>query len=148
MKNQKPGSPILQSTGVRCAGIAAGMLLMACLTQAPLAHAQSQPVATTSTGTNCDPCVPPSVRKQAELENAGTADAPARSMAGSTSDRLRARFEAADLRKTGRITRTEAAAGGFGFIAQHFEAIDRQGRGEVSFEEVKAFLVARGARLE
>lgn len=112
------------------------------------AQTGAPPIATTSAGIPCDPCVPPAVREQAILEKARTAGIAAKAMPEAAADRLRARFDAADQRKVGRLTRAEAIAGGFGFIEQHFAQIDRSGRGEVTFEDLKAFLQARGAKLE
>lgn len=113
-----------------------------------LAQTTAPPVAVISTGKNCDPCVPPAVREQAVHEEARTAVITAKSVPEAAANRLRARFDAADQRKVGRLTRAEAVTGGFGFIDQNFERIDRAGRGEVSFEDLKVFLQTRGAKLD
>ena len=44
--------------------------------------------------------------------------------------------------------REKARAAGLGYIANHFDAIDRQRTGAVSFDDVKRFLRARGAQLD
>ncbi len=59
---------------------------------------------------------------------------------------LRASFDAADTAHRGTLSRTQAQAGGFGWIANHFDAIDTRRAGRVSFDDVKRYLAAtRGA---
>lgn len=93
---------------------------------------------------NCDPCVPASVRQKA----LASAPMPAQTLPEAVTQRLKARFDAADVNRTGTLTRTQAEAGGFGLVTLHFDAIDRKGRGAVSFDDIRTFLRARGAKLE
>jgi hypothetical protein len=57
--------------------------------------------------------------------------------------KLKQRFEQADLDGNGRLTRDEASKAGLGFVVQHFDEIDSAHRGAVSFDELKAYLVER-----
>jgi len=59
--------------------------------------------------------------------------------------KLRQKFNEADREQSGRISRQQAQQAGFGFVANHFDAIDRQHRGSISFDELKAYLRANGA---
>ena len=61
--------------------------------------------------------------------------------------KLRESFDAADVARTGALTREQARAAGLGVVANNFERIDRAGKGTVTFEDVKRYLRARGARL-
>ena len=45
----------------------------------------------------------------------------------------------------GTLSRAEAQAGGFGWIANHFDAIDTRRAGRVSFDDVRRYLGSRGA---
>jgi hypothetical protein len=82
-----------------------------------------------------DPWVPPHVKgSESYVETRGAA------LREQVERKLRAQFEAADLAKSGRITRDQARAAGLGFVAEHFEAIDRQRRGAVSFEDLRRYL--------
>ena len=57
--------------------------------------------------------------------------------------KLRARFEVADAEGQGHISRTQAEAAGLGYVAQHFDAIDGNRHGTVSWEQVRAYLHRR-----
>lgn len=93
---------------------------------------------------NCDPCVPASVRQKA----IAAAPLPAQTLPEAVTQRLKARFDAADVNRTGTLTRAQAEAGGFGFIALNFDAMDRRKVGAVTFDDVAMFLRSRGAKLE
>ena len=88
----------------------------------------------------CDPCVPDALRKQLPA----TTEAPTRGAAlkAQVEAKLRASFDAAAA--GGTLTRSQARAAGLGFIDRHFDAIDREGRGAVRFEDYKRFLQERG----
>lgn len=86
-----------------------------------------------------DPWVPPATARAAEMLPKAKRGAELRS---EVERKLRADFDAAATQ--GSLTRERARAAGLGFIAQHFEAIDRRGAGFVRFEDYRAFLKSRG----
>ena len=90
----------------------------------------------------CDPCVPPAVRAKALSVVPETRGA---SLNAQVEAKLRQRFEAA-AGPGGLLTRDQARAAGLGAIAQDFDAIDRSGRGAVSFADYLRHLEARGGR--
>ncbi len=55
-------------------------------------------------------------------------------------ERLRASFEAADVGKSGALTRQQAQQGGLGYVASHFSSIDSGNTGKVTFEDLKHYL--------
>lgn len=121
----------------------------ACATAAALALAASAAHAAQR-----DPWVPPQVRAQAAAAASASASANAGSrtatrgaaLAAQVERKLRAQFDAADTGHTGRITAEQARAAGLGNVAEHFEQIDVQGRGSISFDDYKRYLRSRGAR--
>jgi len=86
-----------------------------------------------------DPWVPPEVRAKAKAAVA----APTRGAAldAQVEAKLRRRFEEA-AGPGGMLTREQARARGLGGIAERFEAIDRGGRGAISFDDYRAYLRA------
>jgi hypothetical protein len=89
-----------------------------------------------------DPWVPPATAKAAETLPKAKRGADLRA---EVERKLRADFDAAAPQGT--LTRDQARAAGLGFIANHFEAIDRRGAGAVRFEDYAAFLRSRGGFL-
>lgn len=59
-------------------------------------------------------------------------------------DKLKKRFQEADLDANGSVTREEAKRAGLGFVENHFDDIDTAGRGAVSFDDVRKFMAQRG----
>jgi predicted small lipoprotein YifL len=59
-------------------------------------------------------------------------------------DKLKKRFQEADLDASGSVTRDEAKRAGLGFVENNFDEIDTAGRGQVSFDEVRKFMAQRG----
>jgi hypothetical protein len=59
--------------------------------------------------------------------------------------KLRERFDAADADHSGTLTQQEAQRAGLGYVSENFAAIDTSHRGEVSFEQVQAWLDKRAA---
>lgn len=91
-----------------------------------------------------DPWVPPAARSQAAAEHAKPTQGTA--LAAQVERKLHASFQAADSAGTGRITREQARAAGLGTVAEHFDRIDAQHTGTVSFDEVRRYLKSQGAR--
>ncbi len=106
-------------------------LIVSMLTAATLARATP----------HLDPGKPPASAQQAAQVEIRTRPA----SVGTTLDtdaeaHLRASFVAADTAQRGTLSREEAQAGGFGWIANHFDAIDTQHAGRVSFDDVRRYL--------
>ena len=57
-------------------------------------------------------------------------------------------FDAADTGHTGFVTREQLQRSGWGMMAMHFDEIDVHNTGAVSFDDIKHYLVSRGAKLE
>ena len=88
-----------------------------------------------------DPGKPPASAQQAAQAETRTRPASIGTTLDSDAKRhLRASFDAADTAHHGTLSREEAQAGGFGWIANHFDAIDTQRAGRVSFDDVKRYL--------
>ncbi|HEY9025919.1 MAG TPA: EF-hand domain-containing protein [Burkholderiaceae bacterium] len=93
-----------------------------------------------------DPGQPPSAVQQAAQAQNRVRPASVGAVLGAEAEaHLRASFDAADTAHRGTLSRAEAQAGGFGWIAQHFEAIDTRGTGRVSFDDVRRYLKSRDA---
>lgn len=123
--------------------IVASVALVLALSTCPLgqaASAQSPPA--TIEAPMRDPWVPPELRKPA------AAPAPqGAALRAQVERKLKAGFDKADVNHSGTVTRGQARAAGLGYVVKHFEAIDRQRAGAVSFDDVKRFLRSRGAQL-
>ena len=88
-----------------------------------------------------DPGAPPLATQQAAQAESRTRPASVGATLQADAERhLRASFDAADSAHRGTLSREEAQAGGFGWIAQHFEAIDTRHAGRVSFDDVRRYL--------
>ena len=122
--------------------ILAALALAAQLAPAPDAAA-AEPIAVTTERPLRDPWVPPELRKPPA---AAPTEGPA--LRAQVERKLKAAFDAADRSHTGSLTREQASAAGLGFVAGHFEQIDRQRAGAVRFEDVKRYLIEQGARLD
>jgi len=57
--------------------------------------------------------------------------------------RLKKRFDAADMDGNGNLSREEAAKAGLGFIQRNFDHIDTRQRGDISFDDLKAYVIQR-----
>lgn len=90
-----------------------------------------------------DPWVPPESRKASTATPTEGA-----ALRAQVERKLKLAFDAADVGHTGSLTREQANAAGLGFVAKYFDEIDRQKSGTVRFDDVKRFLVARGAQLD
>lgn len=90
-----------------------------------------------------DPWVPPALRNTpAAAPTQGAA------LQAQVEKKLKERFQAADSRNTGTVTREQAQVAGLGFVVNHFDEIDLQKTGAVKFDDVRAFLKTRGAKLD
>ena len=88
-----------------------------------------------------DPGAPPAATQQAARAENRTRPASVGATLQSDAERhLRASFDAADAAHRGTLSREEAQAGGFGWIANHFDAIDTRRAGRVSFDDVRLYL--------
>lgn len=92
-----------------------------------------------------DPGRPPQAVLDAARAERRAKSASPRGVDAEAEAHLRASFQAADRAHRGLLTREEARAGGFGWIANHFDAIDTRHAGEVSFEDVQRYLQANKA---
>ena len=91
-----------------------------------------------------DPWVPPALRKAAPQ----TLSAPpthGTALQAQVEAKLKADFDAADVERSGTISREQARAAGLGYIANNFAAIDASRSGRVSFDDVKRHLRRNGA---
>ncbi len=102
----------------------------------------AEPISATMEQPLRDPWVPPDARKPS-----ATAPTEGAALRAQVERKLKQDFDAADLSHAGALTRQQAASAGMGFIAQHFDEIDRQKAGAVRFDDVKRYLVEHGAAL-
>ena len=111
-------------------------LILTLLSSATLAHAAPFR----------DPGVPPQATQDAaRAENRVRPASVGATLQSDAEQHLRASFDAADTAHRGTLTRAQAQAGGFGWIANHFDDIDTAHAGRVSFEDVKRYLQLRDA---
>ncbi|MEP6503103.1 MAG: hypothetical protein ABJD97_07230 [Betaproteobacteria bacterium] len=93
-----------------------------------------------------DPGAPPAATVAAAQAESRTRAASVGPVLADEAERLlRASFDAADVAHRGTLSREEASAGGFGWIAQRFDAIDTRQAGRVSFDDVRRYLKLRDA---
>lgn len=115
-------------------------ILLAVLVLAMSGHASGAEPA--MQGPMCDPCVPPSLRNATPAPPTEGA-----ALQAQVERKLRESFEAADVQRTGSLTRAQASAAGLGVVAKNFDRIDTAKTGRVTFEDVKRYLRSRGAKL-
>jgi hypothetical protein len=89
-----------------------------------------------------DPWVPPYARRPSTAPPTQGA-----ALREQVERKLKQGFDAADTARTGTLTREQASAAGLGYVARHFDEIDRGRTGAVRFEDVKRFMRERGAQL-
>jgi hypothetical protein len=102
----------------------------------------AEPISATMEQPLRDPWVPPDARRPS-----ATPPTEGSALRAQVERKLKQDFDAADLSHTGALTRQQAVSAGLGFIAQHFDEIDRQKTGAVRFDDVKRYLVEHGAAL-
>jgi len=127
--------------GLALAGAVLAVVVLGAAAPAPAATPRS-PRATIET-TIRDPWVPP------ELRTPPRSPAPqGAALRAQVERKLKAGFDRADVDRSGTVTRDQARAAGLGYLVKHFDDIDRQRAGAVSFDDVKRFLRGRGAQLD
>lgn len=62
-------------------------------------------------------------------------------------EQLKQQFNAADTNRTGRVTIKQAEKAGWGYLVNHFNEIDRNKSGSVTFEDILSYMRSQGARL-
>lgn len=137
--------PTIGASAGRCSRrtlFVAGTALAMALSALMPARAATSPPATIETPLR-DPWVPPELRKAPAAPSPQGAALRAR-----VERKLKTQFDAADVTGSGSLTREQARAAGLGYVARHFDEIDRQRAGAVSFDDVKRFLRTRGAQLD
>jgi len=117
-------------------------LCAASLVLAPFGAAGGEPLAVGAEQPLRDPWVPPESRPTSV-----TPPSEGAALRAQVERKLKQAFDAADTGQTGSLTRQQASAAGLGFVARHFDEIDRQRSGTVRFDDVKRYLVERGAQL-
>jgi hypothetical protein len=123
------------------AGLLGAALLAACISAAAAtgANAQAAPAASTpDLPPHPGPYLPPDKRKPSSEPAASGEELRAQAM-----QKLKKRFEEADLDASGSLTRDEASKAGLGFVVKNFDRIDSAHRGAVSFDDLKAFMQQR-----
>jgi hypothetical protein len=90
-----------------------------------------------------DPWVPPATRKVTPaVSTQGVA------LQEQVERKLKQRFDSADVKRNGTLTRAQAEAAGLGFVVKNFDAIDTRKTGVVRFDDVKHYLREQGAVLK
>lgn len=84
------------------------------------------------------PSLPPALRNPSPQ-----APASGQALRNEAMQKLKKRFEEADLDASGSLTRDEAERAGLGFVVASFDQIDSAKRGKVSFDDVKKFMQHR-----
>jgi len=110
---------------------------------APAGVFAAEPMAVKSEQPLRDPWVPPESRKPSTATPAEGA-----ALRAQVERKLKKAFDAADVSHSGSLTRQQANTAGLGFVARHFDQIDRRKAGAVRFEDVKRYLIERGAQLD
>lgn len=85
-----------------------------------------------------EPYIPPALRKP--LRDAGTSAVLLRYQ---PTQKLKKRFDAADLDGNGSLSREEARTAGFSVVDKNFDHIDTARRGNVSFDDLQTYLIQR-----
>lgn len=121
--------------------LAASLIAVACTTSAQVTP-MPDPQRVTAEVPMLDPWVPPATRNAAPaIATQGAA------LQEQVEKKLKQRFDSADTKRSGTLTRAQAEAAGLGFVANNFDAIDTRKTGVVRFDDVKHYLRERGATL-
>lgn len=127
-------------TGMMAAVVLAGVALFA---SAAAGIAVADPIVGKMDQPLRDPWVPPELRKPS-----GGTPTQGPALRAQVERKLKAAFDAADVSRSGSLTRQQATDAGLGFVARHFEQIDRQRAGTVRFDDIKRYLIEQGAKLD
>lgn len=127
-------------TGMAAAVVLAGVALFA---SAAAGIAVADPIVGKMDQPLRDPWVPPELRKPS-----GGTPTQGPALRAQVERKLKAAFDAADVSRSGSLTRQQATDAGLGFVARHFEQIDRQRAGTVRFDDIKRYLIEQGAKLD
>ncbi|MEO5689987.1 MAG: EF-hand domain-containing protein [Burkholderiaceae bacterium] len=101
-------------------------------------------VAAAQATSHLDPGKPPLAQQQAaQAENRVRPASVGATLDADSLRLLHASFEAADTAHRGTLTREQAQAGGFGWVTNHFDAIDLAHVGRVSFDDVSRYYRSR-----
>lgn len=93
-----------------------------------------------------DPAPPaPSSRHPAQPGQRALQATTGATLTAQVEQQLRSSFDSADRAHRGKLTAAEARAGGFGYVALHFDAIDARHAGEVTFDDLERYLQLHGA---
>lgn len=114
--------------------LAAGIAAMGA---AGAAQAAGQQADTAPAG-RADPYLPPAKRVPSS-EAAASGEA----LRAQALQKLKQRFDQADLDANGSLTLDEARHAGLGYVAQHFADIDSAHSGKVSFEDLRHYMAQR-----
>lgn len=106
--------------------------------QAPQAETATPQAVQRSTPAPADASVPPSLRRPLRDASSGPVLLRYQAM-----QKLKKRFDEADLDGSGTLNRDEARKAGLGFIDKNFDHIDTAQRGAVNFEDLKAWIIQR-----
>jgi len=126
-----------------CCKLALAGAALVVIVAAPVHAATAQSPPATVETTIRDPWVPPELRTPAPTPATQGA-----ALRAQVERKLKTGFDRADVGRSGTVTRDQARAAGLGYIVKHFDDIDRQRAGAVSFDDVKRFLRGRGAQLD
>ena len=118
-------------------------LIGAAFALVPFAVVAAEPMAASAQQPLRDPWVPPEARNPSQAPPSEGA-----ALRAQVERKLKRAFDAADVNRAGSLTRQQASAAGLGFVVRHFDEIDRQKSGAVRFDDIKRYLVERGARLD
>lgn len=105
--------------------------------QAPSTEAAAPP-AVRSAPAYPEPYLPPALRKPLRDYSSGPVLLRYQAM-----QKLKKRFDDADLDGSGTLNRDEARKAGFGFVDKNFDHIDTAQRGAISFDDLKTYLIQR-----
>ncbi len=89
------------------------------------------------------PALPPALRTPSAQPPAS-----GQALRNEAMQKLKQRFDEADLDASGSLTRNEAQRAGLGYVVASFDEIDSARRGKVSFDDVKKFMQQQRRRTQ